>query len=391
MRKLFAVWARLGKTTSHKGEEGETAEELFAKVALADKHRLTTAEAVYACITPEEYAQLSKHCFLRLMGEPIPFPSMEEWTKDGRTMNDILLRGGTVVEEPSEDDYELERDLEELMSDVGESDEEGDDHSKRLGILAAYEASQGEAVNAASDAAGDEAVKAHAPSESSNAVAHVTKATRATSSREAPNKICEAKSKLGPKSRRLVKRLSDEIEKQRAKERKKRETKKARKAAQMSDDDSDPVDKRKRSVASGSTATGSATVRHTTQANTDAVFKVKEAPKAEPVEPYVATLCDEDIAAIALTSKGNAEIGGNKWTHDEKVFLVNELRTHQLAYELVPSRIPAKAAVLNIIDHGVKTKCLLDPYQGGTLSDEQAYQRVYRFYSKFLAMMKTSR
>ena len=36
LRKVFAVWAKMGNTSDHKGLEGESAEELFAKVALGD-------------------------------------------------------------------------------------------------------------------------------------------------------------------------------------------------------------------------------------------------------------------------------------------------------------------------------------------------------------------
>ena len=82
LRKVVAVWAKLNKTTDNKGE---SAEELFAKVARADNHLLFTAEKDYAALTPEEHARLSKHCFFRLMGEPQPFPSFNAWKKKGRT------------------------------------------------------------------------------------------------------------------------------------------------------------------------------------------------------------------------------------------------------------------------------------------------------------------
>ena len=85
----------------------------------ADKHRLTTAEAIYAAITPEDYAHLSKHCFLRLMGEPVPFPSTDEWKQFGRSIEELMPRGVGAV--GPDDDIscgdELERDLADLMSD----------------------------------------------------------------------------------------------------------------------------------------------------------------------------------------------------------------------------------------------------------------------------------
>ena len=57
-RKAFAVWAKLNKTTEH---QGESASDLFAKVARMDKHRFSTADKIYGAITPEEDAKLAKH------------------------------------------------------------------------------------------------------------------------------------------------------------------------------------------------------------------------------------------------------------------------------------------------------------------------------------------
>jgi len=121
MRKAYAVWAKLHKTTEHKGED---AEDLFAKVARMDKHRASTADQIYAAITPEEDARLAKHCFLRLMGEPVSFPSFDTWEKDGRSLEDIMARLSRYDNSSADGEQEEDKDFDEL---VGDADEDASD------------------------------------------------------------------------------------------------------------------------------------------------------------------------------------------------------------------------------------------------------------------------
>jgi hypothetical protein len=121
-RKVYAVWAKLNKTTAH---DGEDAEDLFAKVARSDKHKFGTAAAIYGAITPEEDARLSKHCFYRLMGEPVPFPSTSDWETHGRSLDDVMSRcRGEDVGQGAEEGEEEELDIESL---VGNYDDEAVD------------------------------------------------------------------------------------------------------------------------------------------------------------------------------------------------------------------------------------------------------------------------
>jgi hypothetical protein len=117
-RKVYAVWAKLNKTTTHKGED---ADDLFAKVARSDKHKVSTAAGIYGAITPAEDARLSKHCFHRLMGEPIPFPSLSDWERHGRSLDDVMARcrGGDVDQDAGEGEEE-EQDIEELVDNGGD-------------------------------------------------------------------------------------------------------------------------------------------------------------------------------------------------------------------------------------------------------------------------------
>lgn len=88
-------------------------------LARTDKHGSGTAHKIYAAITPEEDAKMSKHCFLRLMGKPVEFPSKAYWAEHGRSMSKILERNrpsdkdDAVVEEPEED-----LDFEELAGEM---------------------------------------------------------------------------------------------------------------------------------------------------------------------------------------------------------------------------------------------------------------------------------
>ena len=134
-RKVWAVWAKLNKTSSHKGVEG--AEDLFAKVARSDKHKTSTADNIYAAITPEEDAKLSKHCFLRLMGEPVNFPSVRTWEKSGRSIQYVLARihgcdtnvaceGGEEEEESVDSNDDWKQTMAQVTQDDGAEDEAND-------------------------------------------------------------------------------------------------------------------------------------------------------------------------------------------------------------------------------------------------------------------------
>ena len=114
---MYAKWAKQGTTTAHKGETGESAEELFAKVARSDKHKISLADEVYAALTPEEDARLSKHCFHRLMGQSVAFPSTDEWKEQGRPIEEIVAkarhdrviaeaRGGADDEEEEDEEFD---------------------------------------------------------------------------------------------------------------------------------------------------------------------------------------------------------------------------------------------------------------------------------------------
>ena len=104
-RKVYAVWAKTGKTTSHIGDEKPG--ELFAMVARNDKHGLKTADKIYAALTPAEDARLARHCFNRLMGQPVEFPTNAEWEEQGRPLDEIMLKikhVDTTCEDDEEDE-----------------------------------------------------------------------------------------------------------------------------------------------------------------------------------------------------------------------------------------------------------------------------------------------
>ncbi len=131
MRKVFAVWAKLNKTTEHKGE---TDENLFAKVARMDKHSPFTADAIYAVITPEEDARLAKHCFLRLMGKPIEFPSSSQWKKNGRALQDVMRKMTYRDDSADGEEAEADKDFDELVDHRDDGDDSGDDWGDVLEI-----------------------------------------------------------------------------------------------------------------------------------------------------------------------------------------------------------------------------------------------------------------
>ena len=110
--------------SKHKGLEGESAEELFAKVAWTNKHSEYVADTVYAKLTPKEDAMLAKHNFLRLMGEPVRFPTGDVWKKQGTDIDAIKgwFRGGQ-----GDPDDEPQKHGSDDGDDEEEDDEEDDD------------------------------------------------------------------------------------------------------------------------------------------------------------------------------------------------------------------------------------------------------------------------
>jgi hypothetical protein len=122
-RKVYAVWAKLGKTVDQ-GSEGADASvdkatnDLFAKVAYGGKHRVPTADKVYAAISPEQDAMIERECFHRLMGKPVEFPSHDEWKQKGRSLQEVLakMRDGDENDDGEESSDE-EISLEELARD----------------------------------------------------------------------------------------------------------------------------------------------------------------------------------------------------------------------------------------------------------------------------------
>ena len=82
-RKVWAAWAKSHEKNDHKCEEGPHG--LSADVARSVLEHMSDAAP-----TPEENAELSKRCFLSLMGEPMNFPTLSDWKECGRRLPDIL-------------------------------------------------------------------------------------------------------------------------------------------------------------------------------------------------------------------------------------------------------------------------------------------------------------
>lgn len=327
--------------------------------APADKHRLSTAEAIYAAITPEDYAQLSKHCYLRLMGEPVQFPSTDEWKQLGRSIEELMPRGVGAVEpdDGSGCGDDLEQDLADLMSDDdGEADPfaDGEANADWTGVLAQYDASQG-------DRERGDTVEANCPSESSNAGARVREADGEQHAEEPPTKVRTSRAEMGPRSRKLAKRRSEEARKREAKT--KRRNQRVNHGVWKFDDES--PEKRPK------------------EAGKDAP---QEPPNQISEKPDMKNLSKEDQACIRHVSGPNAEKGPNIWVEFEKVFLIMELRKWQSE----PHLLPGKRQVLDIVDKGRRSSDLVDPDLGGTLDDQKVYERVDRFYRKFLKALSTA-
>ena len=167
---------------------------------------------------------------------------------------------------------------------------------------------------------------------------------------EPPVKVRQAHAKVGPTGRKLAKRLSEEA--------KKRDVMKKRK------------DQR---------------VDHGVWKFDDESPEKKPKENQLPEKPDMKNLSKEDQAGIQQISGPKAEKGANVWLEFEKVFLTMELRKWQSE----PHLVPGKQQILDIVDKGRSSSDLVDPDLGGTLNDQKVYERVDRFYRKFLKALQT--
>ena len=283
LRSMFARMAKKHDVTTHKGIEGETAQELFAKVAHTNKHSVPVADSVYARLTPAEDAMLAKHNYLRLMGEPVPFPTKDIWDAQGppiEVINVARAKGGQgcpddkfteyasdveVEEEGDEEDEDeiakalfggsdehvlvddvVDDEEKEILSDIDPADREKDEWDHIIAIC---------------DEACDEAVLtltqnddmlpmpgAHDKLGIAEAATDSPKSTHVARSQDA----VEKGGILGKHARRLQRRISmEKIDKKKKEEKRKRHQKKLRKQAAVSDDmshESHPSGKRKKNL-----------------------------------------------------------------------------------------------------------------------------------------------
>ena len=255
---------------------------------------------------------VSQHNFLRIMGDPVEFPSHEDWEKNGPSLEEILRRcaqdgeddNGTVAEDSDiDEDDEDEKIAAELFGDgeyalnVDDIKQEDCNGEELQHILALCDMQHDDALKEPSGVA-SVAVDAPGRSESSNAV-------YIASSPDAPSKNATR----GKTSRRLQRQLSDhkkeKIQKKREDEKKKRDVNKRRKANAPSDDMSE-VD------------------RHTTQANVDEFFGTT----ATPQQSVSITLnaFDSQIFEVLRTKR---EKGDHQLDEAQKKFLISELRSRQ--------------------------------------------------------------
>ena len=395
LRKLHAKMARKRDTSNHPGLQGETAEELFERVARGNKHLTSVADKFYAVLTPEEDAMLSQHNFLRIMGEPVAFPSVDEWKADGPSLDDILRRCAQDVEADDEtaadSDVDEDDDDEKLAADLfGEGDtpmnvddvyddEPEDCNGENLEHILALcdidcdalggEAASGEPAPAASSSAG-------APGKNQSSTAVLI-----SSSPDAPGKNI-ARGNVGKTVRKLQRRTSmHKHDKKKEAELQKREKKKLAKLSKMSDDMSDgPVTEPAASsrAASSSAAPGRkvAVGWDTTQKHVNTFFTRKPVP-AVSAEVVPESLSAHDTAVlekIALTR----EKGSNTLLDTEKIFLIKELRRRQGDL----NSIPPKRVLEPIMLKGLKA----EPPQltmGLDATHDFYYGVIKRFFDKF--------
>ena len=348
MRKVYARWATTGHTTDHKGVEGETAQELFEKIAYADKHSPEVARKIYATITPAEDALLAKHNFLRIMGEPIEFPSDADWKNVGPSLEMLMdPKNKCRYDDVDEDD----------ASDVDDV------------VLAA----------AAFEEEADSEEWSHVV-----AICDVTAAeleVRAATVLEAPP---TPDPQVVPVSKKPQKARQDKVKQQRAsKANKKKEKAKRkriamirRKATQMSDDmtdDANPVEKKTKGSVLTAKAAAGALARDTTQSNIDKFFKVVTIEPTTDVPSGLSTL-DADALGHIVTS---GEQGPNTLLDQEKEFLVIELRR----IRTLAAGVPSAKQLRDIIARGRALGKLVDNLN---MDDKQYADLVRRFFRKFL-------
>ena len=396
LRKLHAKMARKRDTSDHPGLQGETAEQLFERVARGNKHLTTVADKFYAVLTPEEDAMLSQHNFLRIMGEPVAFPSVDDWKANGPSLDDILRRCAQDVvaddETAADSDVDEDDDDEKLaadlfgegdtpmnVDDVYDDDEPEDCNGENLEHILALcdvdcealggEAASGETAPAASSSAG-----AHGPNQSSHAVL-------ISSSPEAPGKNI-ARGNVGKTVRKLQRRNSmHKHDKKKETEREKREKKKLAKLRKMSDDMSDgPV--MEPAMSSRAASSSAAPVRKvavgwdTTQKNIDSFFMGKSVPTV-PAEVVPESLSVHDTAVLEQMAQKKGK-GPNALLDTEKKFLIKELRRHQGDL----NRMPPKSVIEPIMLKGLKA---VPPQleMGLDANHDFYYGVIKRFYEKF--------
>ena len=277
LRKMYARMARKHDVTTHKGLEGETAEQLFAKVAYTNKHSEYVADTVYAKLTPAEDAMLAQHNFLRLQGKPVNFPTDDEWKELGPPIGKIIgetsdADQGDADDEP-EDQVSDEEDDDEIAAALfGGSDEHvlvddvaADGESPFDIDPADYDKDEWKHIIAICDGGCDEALvtleqndamspmrAAHESQDNAKAAIDSAKSVPTASSQCATGN----RQSLGKHTRRLQRRISAEKkDKKKVDEKRNRDQKKLRKQTAMSDDmspDSRPSGKKKTKSAASS-------------------------------------------------------------------------------------------------------------------------------------------
>ena len=252
LRKLHAKMARKRDTSDHPGLQGESAEELFERVAHGNKHRTSVADKYYAVLTPEEDAMLSQHNYLRIMGEPVEFPSFEDWMENGPSLEAVLRRcaqdceaddqtdAGSDIDE-DDDDEKLAAELfgqgDDWMNvdDVrdDEPEDRNDESLEHILALCDIDDDVVQPHDACEEQFGAASVDVDAHGQMKSSVA-----IQIASSPDTPTKNAAR----GKTTRQLQKRLSmHKKDKKKEDERQKREKKKMRKAAAMSDDMSEEL------------------------------------------------------------------------------------------------------------------------------------------------------
>lgn len=371
LRKMFARMARKGDTSDHKGLEGETAEELFRKVARGNKHTGPVADKIYAVLTPEEDAMLSEHNFLRIIGEPVKFPTDDEWKEFGPPLDVITKNRHNEVEE-----------------DVPDSDAEDDDDDK----IAAELFGSGDAYMNVDEVHEEEDVPdedldhilalcedaAFAVQSTATPAKPKRRVLRAQNSQEGPGASGGKKIPLGKKALKLQRRLSvQKATKTQDAEAQKRAKKKLRKGTAASDDmskEGSPTEKKTKSSASSSKDDSSIIYKQATRKDIAAFFSVKVEPSPEE------QLCTKDQQVLLQMLEDDAhgkKHCKNPFLDTEKEFLVKELRKVQPSAD----KMPSSGDIRRTIESGLNKKVL---FRDPDVNETQHFGLVKRFFEKFL-------